>query len=260
MALDKLRIENIPSAVDQGSDQRSTAYTSAIMSANRINVVFAHGAWADGSSWAKVIASLKGQGFPVAAAPLPLSSMSDDVAALDRVVERMGGPVLLVGHAYAGAVIGATRSENVKSLVYVAGLAPDEGETVADVFYRVEPHPRAPKLAPDRHGFIWLPESAFAEAFAPNASTAEAAVLAAIQRPINVACISVKMGRPLWRDRPAWYLIAQQDRMIRPETQQFMAERMKATVKAHSVDHTPSITAPDVVVSVVLEAATAAGR
>ncbi|TGU65956.1 alpha/beta hydrolase, partial [Mesorhizobium sp. M1C.F.Ca.ET.144.01.1.1] len=91
--------------------------------------------------------------------------------ALDRTLERIDGPVILVGHAYAGAVIGATRSEKVKALVYVAALAPDEGETVADVFTRAEPHPRAPKLTPDAHGLIYLPNEAFAAAFAQNAST-----------------------------------------------------------------------------------------
>ena len=116
------------------------------------------------------------------------------MAALDRTLERVTGPVVLAGHAYAGAVIGATRSEKVKALVYVAALAPDEGETVADVFYRAEPHPQAPKLAPDDHGLIYLPEAAFAAAFAQNASAEELAVLAAVQRPISPACITVAVG------------------------------------------------------------------
>src|SRR6202162_4875582 len=127
-----------------------------------VNVVLAHGAWADGSSWAKVIAPLAAEGVRVLAAPLPLTSFAEDTAAVERAVERVSGPVVLVGHAYAGAVIAATRSEKVKALVYVAALAPDEGETVADVFYRTEPHPQAPKLAPDGHGLIYLPEAAFA--------------------------------------------------------------------------------------------------
>ena len=140
------------------------------------------------------------------------------------------GPVVLAGHAYAGAVIGATRSDKVKALVYVAALAPDEGETVADVFYRGEPHPQAPKLAPDAHGLIYLPEAAFAAAFAQNASKEELAVLAAVQRPISPACITVTVERPLWKDRPAWFLVAEQDRMIVEDNQRFMAERMKARV------------------------------
>ena len=106
------------------------------MSSNDVTVVLVHGAWADGSSWAKIIGPLAADGIKVAAAPLPLTSFRDDVAALDRTLERVAGPVVLVGHAYAGAVIAATRSEKVKALVYVAALAPDEGETVADVFYR----------------------------------------------------------------------------------------------------------------------------
>src|ERR1700754_1457380 len=110
------------------------------MSSSGVNVVLVHGAWADGSSWAKVIGPLAAEGIKVAAVPLPLTSFHEDVAALDRTLERTTGPVVLVGHAYAGAVIAATRNETVKALVYVAALAPDEGETVADVFYRSEPH------------------------------------------------------------------------------------------------------------------------
>jgi len=224
------------------------------MSGNNITVVLAHGAWADGSSWTKVIGSLGALGVKSVAAPLPLTSLPDDVAALERTLERIGGPVVLVGHAYAGAVIAATRSEKVKSLVYIAALAPDEGETVADVFYRAEPHPKAPKLAPDSHGLIWLPEDAFAAAFAQNASAEEQALLAAVQRPIAVPCISVKVGRPLWLDRPSWFLLAEADRMIVAGTQRFMAERMKAQVRSYPVDHTPSVTAPNAVVDVIIEA------
>ena len=142
----------------------------------------------------------------------------------------------------------------MKALVYVAALAPDEGETVGDVFYRTAPHPQAPKLAPDEQGLIYLPEAAFAAAFAQHASAEELAVLAAVQRPISPACITVPMGRPLWRDRPAWYLIAEQDRMIVEENQRFMAARMKARTYAHPVDHAPLVTAPSLVVDVIREA------
>src|SRR5258707_10730738 len=106
------------------------------MSGDDVSVVLAHGAWADGSSWSKVIVALQQKGVTTIAAPLPLTSLSDDVLALDRTSERVEGQLVLVGHAYAGAVIGSTRNQRVKSLVYVAGLAPAEGETVADVFYR----------------------------------------------------------------------------------------------------------------------------
>ena len=225
------------------------------MSGSNVNVVLVHGAWADGSSWSKVVDGLRSNGIKAVTVPLPLTTLADDVAALERTLERVAGPVVLAGHAYAGAVIAAAREARVKALVYIAALAPDEGETVADVFYRTAPHPMAPKLAPDRHGLIWLPEDAFAAAFAQNASAQEQAVLAAVQRPIAPACISVAVGRPLWKDVPSWYLLAEQDRMIPAETQRFMAARMKARVSVQAVDHTPSVTAPGAVVDLILAAA-----
>jgi pimeloyl-ACP methyl ester carboxylesterase len=224
------------------------------MAAGNAGVVLAHGAWADGSSWARVITALKSEGVNVEAAPLPLTSLADDVAALDRTLARIEGPVVLAGHAYAGAVIGQTRSKRVRALVYVTALAPDEGEKVADVFYRLPPHPDAPKLSPDGDGLIWLPEAAFKNAFAQHGSADDLAVLAAVQRPISPACITVPVGRPLWKDVPSWFLVAEDDRMIVPETQRFMAERMKAKVSAHAVDHAPSVTAPEVVVDVIRQA------
>src|SRR6185295_8206177 len=219
------------------------------MSSNDVTVVLAHGAWADGSSWAKVIGSLVAEGIEVVAAPLPLTSFSDDVAALERTLARVTGPIVLAGHAYAGAVIGATRNERVR-----AHLAPDEGETVADVFYRAEPYPQAPTLAPDDHGLIYLPEAAFAAAFAQHASVEEQALLASVQRPISSACITVAIDRPLWKDLPSWFLVAEEDRMIVPATQHFMATRMKARVRSHRVDHAPLVTAPEIVAGIILAA------
>jgi pimeloyl-ACP methyl ester carboxylesterase len=224
------------------------------MAARDVSVVLAHGAWADGSSWAKVIAALKAEAVKVFAAPLPLTSLADDVAALDRSLDRTEGPIVVAGHAYSGAVIALARPERVKALVYVTALAPDEGEKVADVFYRFEPHPRAPKLAPDKDGLIWLPEGAFETAFAQNASPDERAMLAAVQRPISLSCITIPVGRPLWKDIPSWFLVAEDDRMIVPETQRYMAERMKAKIKAHTVDHIPSVTAPVAVVEIIRDA------
>jgi pimeloyl-ACP methyl ester carboxylesterase len=224
------------------------------MVSNPASIVLVHGAWADGSCWAKIIAPLAAQGSTVIAAPLPLTSYADDVAALDRALARTQGPVVLVGHAYAGAVIAGTREERVKALVYVAAVAPDEGETVADTFYRAEPHPQAPRLAPDEHGLVYLPEAAFAAAFAQNAAPAELTVLAAVQRPLSAICITVPMQRPLWKDRPSWFLVAEQDRMIIGENQRFMAERMKARSRAHAVDHTPMVTAPSLVTDIIGEA------
>lgn len=222
------------------------------MSSN-VTVVLAHGAWADGSSWSKVISKIEAAGVRAVTAPLPLSSMHDDVAALDHTLEHVEGDVVLAGHAYAGGVIGSTRAENISALVYVAALAPDEGETVADVFGRGNPHPQAPALAPNDRGFMWLPDEAFAAAFAQDATANEQALLRATQRPISVNAITSPVGRPLWKDRPTWYLLAEQDRMIPAENQRFMAERMGATVRVHDVDHMPLVTAPDTVADLLLE-------
>jgi pimeloyl-ACP methyl ester carboxylesterase len=223
------------------------------MSADAVTLVLVHGAWADGSSWSRVIQALHLNSIKAVTATLPLTSLGDDLAALERSVERVNGPVILAGHAYAGAVIGATRDRKVKALVYVAALAPAEGQTVADVLHMNVPHPMAPTLAPDNHGLIWLPTEAFAAAFAQNASAEEQVVLAAVQRPISPACISVPVRRPLWMDVPSWYLLAEQDRMIVPQTQRFMAERMRARISAHPVDHIPSVTAPGVVAELLTD-------
>ena len=217
-------------------------------------VVMVHGAWADGSSWRQVIEGIQATGIKAIAAPIPLTSLSDDIKALDRALERTRGPLVLAAHAYAGAVIAASTNERVRALVFVAALAPDEDETVADVFYREASHPQAPQLAPDEHGYIWMPDEGFASAFAQNASRAETAVLAAVQRPIAVACIQEKSPTPQWKKKPSWFLVAEEDRMINPKTQHFMASRMGAQVRSHSVDHTPLVTAPGMVVNLIREA------
>ena len=218
-------------------------------------VVLVHGAWADGSCWSNVILPLRRQGVDVIAAPIPLTSLSDDATAVERVIERTTGPVILVGHAYAGAVIASVRNPRVKSLVYIAALAPDQGETVADVFYRGVPHPDAPRLQPDAYGFIWMPEEGFGRAVAHKASADQIAVMATVQRPIAVQCIQEKSSAPAWRTTPSWYFIAEEDRMIQPETQRFMADRMGAIVGSHAVDHSPMYEAPNLVVDLILKAA-----
>jgi pimeloyl-ACP methyl ester carboxylesterase len=224
------------------------------MTNSKTTVVLVHGAWAECASWTQVILPLQKQGMRVVCAPIPLTSLSEDVAALDRALARIGGDIVLAGHAYAGAVIGATKNERVKLLVYVAALAPDEGETVADVFYREPSHAQAPKLAPDEGGFIWMPSEGFEHAFAQNATADVKSVLLATQRPINVKCIQEKVPRPIWKDKPVWFLIAENDRMISAKTQRFQAGRMGATVRTHAVDHSLMLTAPGTVVDVLVEA------
>lgn len=218
-------------------------------------IILVHGAWADGSCWNNVILPLQRHGLKVICAPIPLTSLTDDIAALTRALERTSGPVVLAGHAYAGAVIGATDEKRVKSLVYVSALAPDEGETVAQVFYRNPSHPEAPKLAPDSHGFIWMPDDGFRRAVAHKASLDQTSTATAVQRPIAVQCIQEPAPTPTWKTKASWFLIAEEDRMINPKTLHFMADRMKAKVQSHPVDHSPMYTEPNLVIDVILDAA-----
>jgi pimeloyl-ACP methyl ester carboxylesterase len=218
-------------------------------------IILVHGAWADGSCWNNVILPLQRHGLKVICAPIPLTSLTDDIAALTRALERTSGPVVLAGHAYAGAVIGATDEKRVKSLVYVSALAPDEGESVAQVFYRNPSHPEAPKLAPDSHGFIWMSDDGFRRAVAHKASLDQTNIATAVQRPIAVQCIQEPAPTPAWKMKPSWFLIAEEDRMINPKTLHFMADRMKAKVQSHPVDHSPMYTEPNLVIDVILDAA-----
>jgi pimeloyl-ACP methyl ester carboxylesterase len=218
-------------------------------------IILVHAAWADGSCWSNIILPLEQRGLNVICAPIPLTSLSNDATALTWAIERSSGPVALVGHAYSGAVIAAVKEERVKSLVYVTALAPDEGETVAKVFYRDTPSPEQPKMVPDSHGYVWMPDDAFSRALAQNATPDQAKIAASVQRPISVQCIQEPAPTPLWKSKPSWYLVAEEDRMINPKTQRFMADRMGATVRPHPVDHTPMYSAPALVVDVILEAA-----
>lgn len=218
--------------------------------------VLVHAAWADSSSWEPVIRWLQQRGHNVIAAPLPLTSFGEDVAALNRVLERIKGTTVLCGHAYAGAVIGAANTDSVVALVYVAAIAPDEGETVASLFHRAPAHRLAPALEPDRHGLIWLPHSAFAAAFAQNATPEQHAMLAAVQRPLSPSCITAPAPPPAWKDRPSWFLIAEHDRMIAAETQHFVAKRMNAIIHTANADHLPMLTQPESVTEIMLAAAT----
>jgi len=224
------------------------------MRSQPVTVVLLHGAWADRSSWKAVVDQLRTKSIKAVTPNLPLTTLADDVAALDEVLATIDGPVVLAGHAYAGAVIAATQSPKVKALVYVAGLAPDEGETVAEVFNRFGHDDKAPVLAPASDGRIWLPPDAFATAFAQHASTQEHETLAATQRPLSPACITVPVKTPLWKHVPAWYLVAEHDHMIPERTQRFMAERMKAHISAYPVDHLPSVTAPRYVTEMIVAA------
>ncbi len=225
-----------------------------------LTAVLVHAAWSDGSSWNKVAAPLEELGLRTRSAQIPLTSLSDDVAAVKRLLRRVEGPVVLAGHSYAGAVItaAATDVRQIKALVYIAAIVPDEGESVGTLFQRAEPESRTrPQIAPDADGFLWLPPGAFGNAVAPDAPPAETALMDAAQHPIALKCLEEPITAPAWKQKPSWFLVAEKDRMISPAAQRFMAERAGARIKALAVDHMPLASAPESVVGLITAAADA---
>jgi pimeloyl-ACP methyl ester carboxylesterase len=225
---------------------------------NNVTAVLVHAAWADGSSWNKVTSKLQRQGYNVVAAQLPLTSLSDDVTALRRVLRSQDGPVVLVGHSYGGAVVAAAAADDpkVKALIFIAAVVPDEGETVGQIFHRAASHPKAPKLQPDEDGLLWVTVDAFRNAIAPDASPEETALMAAAQKPIALKCLGEPLTKAAWREKPSWFLIAENDRMVSPETQRYTAVRMKSEIVSLPVDHTPLASQPGAVVDLIADAAT----
>jgi pimeloyl-ACP methyl ester carboxylesterase len=144
----------------------------------------------------------------------------------------------------------------VKALVYVAAIVPDEGETVGEIFGRVAPHPKAPKLQPDSDGLLWVTADDFRNAIAPDASTEETTLMAAIQKPIALECLGERMTQPAWKRKPSWFLIAENDRMVAPETQRYTAKRMKSRIVSLPIDHSPMASHPDAVIGLISDAAT----
>jgi pimeloyl-ACP methyl ester carboxylesterase len=222
-------------------------------------IVLVHAAWADASSWCAVIGPLLKAGVKVISAQIPMTSLSDDVAALKMALERASaGPILLVSHSYSGAVITALEGDDrVRGLAYVAAMPPAEGETVGDLFFREPPHEKAPHLEPDGHGLLWMSEEGMKNAVAHRATDEQNSIATAAQRPIAMKCLGEAIQTPAWRTKRSWYLLAEDDRMFSPKTQHFVAERMGAEIRSHNVDHAPHISEPATVVEFLLEAADA---
>jgi pimeloyl-ACP methyl ester carboxylesterase len=228
-----------------------------------VNVVLVHGAWADGSCWSKVIPLLQAKGFNVTAAQIPLTSLEDDIAVTRRLLSMQTGPTVLVGHSYGGAVItGATTDiPDVKALVYITAFGLDEGESLDSLSKQGPPSPGAASIYPDTNGFLWINRDGFHEAFAADASATEAAVMAAVQRPLSIASFTGKEGVPAWKTIPSWYLVCTNDHMIPPPAQEFLAKRMGATVMSVPSSHAPFVSHPHEVADIIaLAAASLAGK
>ena len=192
------------------------------------NIVLVHGAWGDGSHWRHAIPALHEKGYKVIAVQNPLTSLPDDIDRTTKLVEAQDGPTLLVGHSYGGAVItGAGHTPNVVGLVYVAAFAPDAGDSLGSIGARAAPPPGAASLRPDKYGFLWIDPEKFRDNFCQDVEESEALVMALTQKPIALRCFTDTSGPPAWKNKPCWYQISANDRMIPPETEAWMAERMR---------------------------------
>lgn len=222
-----------------------------------INVMLVHGAWADGSCWSKVIPLLQAKGLSVTAAQIPLTSLEDDIAVTRRLLSMQTGPTVLVGHSYGGAVItgAATETPDVEALVYITAFGLDQGESLDSLSKQGPPSPGSTAIWSDNNGFLWINRDGFHEAFAADASPTEAAVMAAVQRPLSVASFTEKEGVPAWKLIPSWYLVCTDDHMIPPPAQEFMAKRMGATVQSVSASHAPFVSRPQEVADIIALAA-----
>lgn len=219
-------------------------------------IVLVHGAFADGSSWGKVIPLLEARGYHVVSVQEPLSSLADDVAATRRAIDLQTGPVLLVGHSWGGAVITeAGNHDKVLGLVYVAAFAPDGGESVDDLGKGGPPPPWAKRLVVDSGGFAWLPADVVAADFAPDLPAAESALVASVQQPIQTKAFGEKVTTAAWRSKRSWYVRSEEDRMIDPHAQAVMAERAGAKITNVKASHVSMLSHPDEVAAAILEAA-----
>jgi pimeloyl-ACP methyl ester carboxylesterase len=222
-------------------------------------VLLVHGAWADGSSWAKVIPLLEAKGLHVVAVQIPLTSFADDVAATQRAIDLEDGPVVLVGHSYGGAVITeAGNDPKVAGLVYVSAVAPDKGESALGLISSV-PTPVGAELRPDKSGFLKLTPKGIAEDYAQDLSAKEIAVLTATQVPVNVAAMKGEVTNPAWKSKSSWYMIAGNDRTISPTLEASLAKKIGATTVTVPSSHVIMLSKPAKVADVIIDAAAKAG-
>lgn len=223
------------------------------------NVVLVHGAFADGSSWDKVIPLLEAKGLHVVAVQNPLSSLDGDVAATRRVIEQQDGPVILVGHSWAGAVITqAGNDDKVKALVYVAAFAPQKDQSINDIL-KGKPAPAwAAALQKDSAGYLTLSTDAIIHDFAQDLPVAQARLVAATQGPWFAGCTDDKVTQPAWQNKPSWFVVTGQDRMIPPALQTAMAQQINATVVNVNASHVAMLSKPTEVAAAIVEAARAA--
>jgi pimeloyl-ACP methyl ester carboxylesterase len=220
-------------------------------------IVLVHGAFADASSWNKVIPILQGDGYMVTAVQIPLSSLSDDVAATKRVLDGQTGPVVLVGHSWGGAVISAAADghKNVRSLVYVAAFAPEAGEVITAPAANYPTPELNSVLKPDEAGFLYIERARFHDAFARDLPVADTRIMAATQKPINGKSFGEKAPVAAWKTIPSWYIVSTEDRAINPDLERYYAKRIGATTVEIKASHVPFLSHPKEVARVIEAAA-----
>jgi pimeloyl-ACP methyl ester carboxylesterase len=220
------------------------------------NIILVHGAFADGSSWAKVIPLLQAKGLNVIAVQNPLTSFNDDVAATKRAIAEADGPVLLVGHSYGGMVISeAGKDPKVSGLLYVAALVPEEGQNVNDVNAALPPTAVGPEFRLSPEGFLSLTQKGINEFFAQDLPAKERNVIYATQVTWAASATEQKVYSPAWKTKPSWYIVAAKDGMINPDLERFKAKLIKATTLELSTSHVPMVSQPAKVADFIIKAA-----
>ena len=237
------------------------AGTQAATAADLPSVVIVHGAFADGSDWAKVIPLLQAKGIQVTAVQNSLESLAGDVATTRRVIDNQKGKVVLVGHSWGGTVItDAGQDDKVAALVYVAAFALDVGQSTGESGKGFPTPPGITKLVADAKGYLSLPPAAVAEDFAQDVPTAQAAVMAATQGPIQASAFGEKVSGAAWKTRPSWYIVSANDRMISPDQERAMARKIGATVTTLPTSHVPQQSRPEDVAAVIMSAVKAVAK
>jgi pimeloyl-ACP methyl ester carboxylesterase len=233
------------------------AQTAMTQPQNVRNIVLVHGAWADGSSWSKIIPLLEKKGFHVAAVHLPFTTLADDATAVKRMIALQDGPVLLVGHSYGGAVITEAGDDpKVAGLVYVAAFAPDLGQSAGDLNNEYPPPSGGKEIRPDANGFLQLTDKGVAEDFAQDLTTPEKQLIAATQGQVSGPNeLGAKVTTVAWKAKPTFYIVADKDRMISPELEQKLAEQMHAKTIHISSSHVAMLSHPDEVANFIASAA-----
>jgi pimeloyl-ACP methyl ester carboxylesterase len=219
------------------------------------NIVLVHGAFVDGSSWARVIPILQAKGYNVTAVQIPLTSLADDVAATQRAMARVNGPLILAGHSWGGVVITeAGMDPKVVGLVYIAAFAPDQGEQVGELGKNYPPPPALAAPSVDEKGFLTLSVDAFKK-FGSDLPASEAFVAAATQGPISAASFGAQVSGAAWKTKPSWYIVSTLDQAIAPDEERFFAKRMKATTTELKASHVSMLSQPKAVAAVIMDAA-----